>query len=136
MVSNLEVGFRRSQGSRDDDWAITFTGNFYEAEISANGEPYTVGWKFNYQNQTFKVGDFPNVKTPQSKAYDAFYVTFEETSSGSHLTRMFLMRGLYWDFEGDLVEFWTVSDYVGNERQDFSASISIKSELCLCFFEK
>ena len=122
LESKLDIVFGRSQGSHDDDWTQGYQGNFYGAEIFANGETYAATWKFDGQEVSIKIGDFPSLRSTGN-----FYVTYEKTPRGSYVTTMRLVRKLVAGDEGKEVEFFTVSDYIGNERQDFSATISIKS---------
>ena len=129
MESKLDIVFRRSKGSYDDVWTQGYQGNFYAAEIFANGETYTATWKFDGEEESIKVGDFPS-----SRSTGNFYVTFEKTPRGSYVTTMKLLRKLVAGDEGKKVEFFTVSDYIGNERQDFSATISITSGFCFVVF--
>ena len=126
MESKLDIVFGRSEGSHDDDWTQGYQGNFYGAEIFANGETYAATWKFDGQEESIKIGEFPS-----SRSTGNFYVTYEKTPRGSYVTTMRLLRKLVAGDEGKKVEFFTISDYIGNERQDFSATISITSEFCV-----
>ena len=95
LESKLDIVFGRSQGSYDDDWTQGYQGNFYGAEIFANGETYAATWKFDGEEESIKIGDFPS-----SRSTGNFYVTYEKTPRGSYVTTMRLLRKLVAGDEG------------------------------------
>merc|ERR1719376_1718113 len=125
LDSNIQITFDRSTDGNADDWATSFTGGLYEAQITTT-EPFTVGWAFKGENVEYTV-ELPLPAAKQNRAGDTkFYATFETQSPGVYRSVMNVIAGLDLTDDGEKVEFYLVPAYPSGDRQDFERTIAMK----------
>ena len=125
-MSTIQVDIHRVIGNQDNDWAIGYQGDFYEATITSQDEPMTLGWSF--KGETIET-NVVAMTTMNIRKYDNFYVTFD-TQNDVIVTRMVLLQPLMEGDSGEKVEFYTISGYqIDNPRQDFENTIAVKCKL-------
>ena len=91
MESNIRVNLHRVIGNQDNDWAIGYQGDFYEATVTSQDELMTLGWSF--KGETIET-NVVAIGTENRKKYVNFYVTFNMKSDDVIFTRMVLLRPL------------------------------------------
>ena len=126
MESNIRVNLHRVIGNQDNDWAIGYQGDFYEATVTSQDEPMTLGWSF--KGETIET-NVVAMGTTTSRKYDNFYVTFA-AQNDVIVTRMVLLQPLMESDSEEKAEFYTISGYqIDDPRQDFEETITVKCKL-------
>ena len=124
MESNIRVNLHRVIGNQDNDWAIGYQGDFYEATVTSQDESMTLGWSF--KGETIET-NVVAMGTENRKKYVNFYVTFNMKNDDVINTRMVLLRPLVEGESGEKVEFYTISGYpVNRPRKDFEKTIIVR----------